>query len=73
LELEDGRDALIREDSAAFAAGICELLASPGLRASLSAAARATVEQRFTWQGIAENALATYQALAATAVTEPRP
>jgi glycosyltransferase involved in cell wall biosynthesis len=64
LALEDGHDALIRATPADFAAAICDLLADPDHRQCVAAQARRTVEQRFSWESIAEQAYATYVELA---------
>jgi glycosyltransferase involved in cell wall biosynthesis len=64
LGLEDGRDALIRATPADFAAAICELLADPERRKCIAHEARRTVEQRFSWTAIAEQAWASYLELA---------
>ena len=64
LGLDDGHDILIREDSRDFAAALVELLAGPDLRMRIGCHARATVERRFTWDAIAAEAWASYQALA---------
>jgi glycosyltransferase involved in cell wall biosynthesis len=63
LDLEDGYDALIRDDSAAFAEAVIELLSDPARRQALGAAARATAERRFSWEAVAQAALASYEAL----------
>ena len=63
LGLVDGHDALIRSTPEEFAAAICELLASPARRESIAAAARHTVEQRFSWDAIAAHAYASYRQL----------
>jgi glycosyltransferase involved in cell wall biosynthesis len=63
LDLEDGRDAVIREDPAAFAEAIVDLLNAPDRRARVATAARATTLERFTWERIAQSALASYEAL----------
>jgi glycosyltransferase involved in cell wall biosynthesis len=64
LGLVDGGDALIRKESRDFADAIILLLEDPGRRQEIAAAARRTVERRFSWRAIAEEALATYMALA---------
>ena len=64
LGLQDGCDALIRAEWPEFADAVGDLLADPDLRARIAAAARATVESRFGWQAIAEQAYASYQTLA---------
>jgi len=63
LELEDGRDLLIRELGPAFADAVCELLADPGLRAEIARSGRQQAVSRFSWESIAERALASYGTL----------
>jgi glycosyltransferase involved in cell wall biosynthesis len=63
LGLEDGRDALIRTDPAAFAEALAELLSDAQLRGTMAAQGRRTVEERFGWQAIGETAWQSYLAL----------
>ncbi|HTX37869.1 MAG TPA: glycosyltransferase family 4 protein [Bryobacteraceae bacterium] len=63
LDLEDGHDALIRAEAAAFAEALAELLSNDRLRLAMAARARHTVEQRFGWQAIGEAAFRSYLAL----------
>jgi glycosyltransferase involved in cell wall biosynthesis len=65
LDLEDGCDAVIREDWPGFADAVCDLLSDPGMRSGLSARARRTAAERFSWTAIAGTALRSYQALLA--------
>jgi len=60
LGLVNGVDAVIRKESAEFAEAIIELLQDPQRRHAIAAAARRTVEQRFSWRAIAEEAYASY-------------
>ncbi len=60
LGLVDGQDALIRSTPEEFAAAICDLLADPARRNQIGAAARQTVERRFSWAAIAESACDSY-------------
>ena len=60
LGLVDGRDVLIREESPEFSDAIIELLGDTGRRQAIAAAARRTVEQRFSWRAIAEDAYQSY-------------
>ncbi len=53
LDIEPGRHFLQADDPAAFAGAILRLLDDPALRASLVAAARARLEQRFSWGVVA--------------------
>jgi glycosyltransferase involved in cell wall biosynthesis len=71
LGLEAGRDVLVSADPAGFAMAICELLADPARAAAIGRAARATVEARFSWDAIADQAYASYRAL--TEAPRPRP
>jgi len=63
LGLRNGADVAICADWAAFGAAICELLASPTLRRALGAEGRRTVEHRYSWTAIAEQAYASYLAM----------
>jgi glycosyltransferase involved in cell wall biosynthesis len=63
LELEDGRDALIQQDWDGFAGAVCAALADAGLRARLGRHARHTVERRFSWSAIREDAYQSYRAV----------
>ena len=63
LELADGRDLSIREGAADFADAICALLSDAGLRGSIAAQARRTVEARFSWRAIADSAWSSYSQL----------
>ena len=63
LGLVDGRDALIRSTPEDLAAAICDLLSDSERRNAIAAAARRTVEERFSWDAIAECAYASYRQL----------
>ena len=63
LELDDGRDLLIRTGAADFAAAVCGLLGDAALRGTIAAQARRTVESRFSWTAIAESAWKSYTTL----------
>jgi glycosyltransferase involved in cell wall biosynthesis len=65
LGLVDGQDALISASTEDFAAAICDLLADAEGRQAIAGSARRTVEQRFSWNAIADCAYASYQVLAA--------
>ena len=54
LELEDGRNVLIRRDWDGFAEAVCRLSEDGGLRSRLAAEARLTTEACFSWTAIAE-------------------
>jgi glycosyltransferase involved in cell wall biosynthesis len=60
LGLVDGHDALIRSTPDEFAAAICDLLSDSARRNAIASAGRRTVEQRFSWDAIAERAYASY-------------
>jgi glycosyltransferase involved in cell wall biosynthesis len=60
LGLVDGQDALIRSSAEDFAGAICDLLADPASRQAIAERARRTVEQRFSWNAIADCAYASY-------------
>jgi glycosyltransferase involved in cell wall biosynthesis len=66
LDLADGKDLLIRDDSADFAGALCDLLSDRTRRQMLGAQARQTVEARFSWAAIAEAAWQSYQSLMPT-------
>ena len=61
LGLQDGYDVVIRKDSEHLAAAICDLLADPKAREAIATNARQTAEQRFSWNAIAAQALASYR------------
>jgi glycosyltransferase involved in cell wall biosynthesis len=66
LELSDGRDLLVRSGADEFAAAVCQLLEDVELRGALAAHARRTVEERFSWTAIAEDAWRSYQSMLRT-------
>ncbi|HXA50057.1 MAG TPA: glycosyltransferase family 4 protein, partial [Candidatus Acidoferrum sp.] len=61
LELSDGRDLLVRSGTGEFAAAVCQLLEDVELRSALAVHARRTVEARFSWSAIADEAWRSYQ------------
>ena len=65
LDLEDGRDLLVRDSSESFSEGLLELLGSPDYRRRIARQARRTAEERFSWISIADTAYASYEQLAA--------
>jgi glycosyltransferase involved in cell wall biosynthesis len=69
LELSDGCDLLVRSGAAEFAAAVCQLLENAALRGALAAHARRTVEQRFSWRAITDEAWRSYQCLLQKDVT----
>jgi glycosyltransferase involved in cell wall biosynthesis len=68
LGLVDGEDALIRKESPEFAGAIIELLGDPRRRRTIAVSARRTVERRFSWRAIAEEAYASYLQIAGAGV-----
>ncbi|HTS62500.1 MAG TPA: glycosyltransferase family 4 protein [Candidatus Acidoferrales bacterium] len=60
LGLEDGGDLLIRDGWPEFAAALCQVLDDDALKCWLGANARATAEQRFSWDAIAGQAWSSY-------------
>ena len=63
LDLKDRVDAWIDVDWAAFAESIAELLSNRAVRRRTGARARRTVEERFSWTVIADQAYESYRAL----------
>lgn len=63
LGLTDGVDALIREAAEDFGDALTDLLADEPRRLAVARAARCTVEQRFSWDAIADAAFASYRQL----------
>ncbi len=63
LDLIDGKDALICEGREAFANAIGELLEDTRKRDAIATAGRRTVEQRFSWDAIAQHAFSSYAEL----------
>ncbi len=53
LDIEPGRHFLVADDADAFAASVVRLLDDPAARARLVAAARARLEERFSWATVA--------------------
>ncbi len=63
LDLTSGHDVIIENDPARMAASIEELFANPVRRQELGRRARATVQERFNWDRIAEAQRTMYQDL----------
>lgn len=63
LELEAGREVLVASDAPGLASAIARLLESDAARGDLERAARAAVESRYGWDGIAEKQRELYEAL----------
>lgn len=68
LGVVDGEDILIREEWAAFADAAVMVLSDAGRRAAIAASARRTVERRFSWDAVADEAWDSYARLVGTAV-----
>jgi glycosyltransferase involved in cell wall biosynthesis len=64
LGLTDGRELLMRDDARAFADAVCALIADGVLAERIARNAREAVEQRFSWDAIADAAYTSYWALA---------
>ncbi len=70
LDVTDGRDFLRADDARAFAAAILTLLGDGAMRARIAGAARALMEERFSWSRVARQFEAICQrALARRAAT----
>jgi glycosyltransferase involved in cell wall biosynthesis len=63
LGLVDGADACIREDAAAFADAVVDLLRDEPRRSRIAREARRTVQRRFSWKSVADSAFASYERL----------
>jgi glycosyltransferase involved in cell wall biosynthesis len=63
LELCDAEELLIRDSSIEFADALCDVLQDGSLRRRLARRGRETVEARFSWSAIAEEALRSYRVL----------
>ena len=67
LSLRDGVDGVIRGGWDEFAEAVCRLLTCVEERERIGAHARRTVEARFSWEAIAEEALQSYLAMSGRA------
>ena len=63
LEVEDGYDILINDDSAAFAGTVGSLLSNAELRLQIGTRARRTATERFDWTAVSRQAFASYLAV----------
>ena len=63
LGLIDGQDAVIREAAEDFGDALTDLLGDEARRLRMAREARRTVEQRFSWDAIADAALESYRQL----------
>jgi polysaccharide biosynthesis protein PslH len=66
VDLRDGQEVLIRDEPAAIAAAIVELLGDPAARRRLGDAARAVIAQRWGWEGPARSFTELYQEMVQT-------
>lgn len=60
IDVVDGTHVLIADEPAPFAAAIGRLLDDPALRATLAANGRALVEQRYSWNALADTLMDTF-------------
>lgn len=63
LAADDGKNILIRDDAASFARAVLDVLEDRDLRRRLGAAARETVEARYSWELAGERLLDLYEEL----------
>lgn len=63
LAAEDGRNILVADDAAAFAAAIEQVLGDAALRGRLGRAARATAERRYAWETVGAGLVTAYREL----------
>jgi glycosyltransferase involved in cell wall biosynthesis len=61
----DGRNILIRDDPASFAAAVVQVLQDRSLRDQLGQEGRSTVEREYDWQIIGNRLIATYERISA--------
>jgi glycosyltransferase involved in cell wall biosynthesis len=66
VDLRDGHEVLIRDEPAAIAAAIVELLGDPAARRRLGEAARAVIAQRWGWEGPAQSFTELYRDMVQT-------
>lgn len=66
IDAVPGRDILIADQPAAFAAGIVQLLENPGLAGRLATSARALAVERYSWRGAAAALTGFYRSVIAT-------
>jgi glycosyltransferase involved in cell wall biosynthesis len=71
LDLQDGVDAMVRGDWESFADAVSELLSDDAARRRIASHARATVEARFSWHAIADEAWRSYCAVNVAVETAP--
>ena len=69
LDAIDGDNILIRDEPAAFAAAVADVLANAALRERLGQRGRATAERRYSWDAIGPSMIDTYLSVAARAAT----
>ncbi len=63
LAADDGRNLLVADDAATFAAAVARVRADAALRARLGRAARATAERRYSWEIVGAGLVAAYREL----------
>jgi glycosyltransferase involved in cell wall biosynthesis len=66
VDLRDGHEVLIRDEPAAIAAAIVELLGDPAARRRLGEAAHAVIAQRWGWEGPAQSFTELYREIVQT-------
>lgn len=72
LDAVDGQNILIRDDPAAFALAVTEVLRNPELRNRLGEAGRRTVEQTYSWKVIGTDMRAQLEHLHPVQMRQPR-
>lgn len=65
LDAENGENILVRDDPAAFADAVVEVLEDEALRRRVGRRARATAEERYSWESIGRKLLDAYEELLA--------
>jgi glycosyltransferase involved in cell wall biosynthesis len=70
LDAEEGREILLRDDPAEFAAAITSVLSDPVLRTRLGRSARTMVESRYAWNVVGERLRAALRDLAGITAPE---
>lgn len=63
LAVEDGVNALVRDDPGGFADAVVEVLRDPDQRAALGRAGRMTVERRYSWDSVGRTLRGAYAGL----------
>ncbi len=73
LGLNDRWDAVIRQDWVPFSDAVCDLLSDATMRSHIGRQARRTVEERFSWEAIADQAHQSYLATMESSGRSRRP